>query len=147
VLEGGTEQDDDWNVGHPLVFPNMLRVGAGGHHRFEFRLPVDDTDTWHVWCSCDHPVEARAPSQPHIPLYDVPWRDANGEHIERVMNGEDPLGIVCDTAANQCIELPQETDKCGGGNDFLAESLALGCAGYSPIRKQALELLGISDGG
>ncbi|MDN5931082.1 MAG: Rieske 2Fe-2S domain-containing protein [Pseudonocardia sp.] len=30
VLEGHTEEDEDWKVGHPLVFPHMLRVGAAG---------------------------------------------------------------------------------------------------------------------
>ena len=28
VLEGGSREDDDWKIGHPLVFPNMVRVGA-----------------------------------------------------------------------------------------------------------------------
>jgi 5,5'-dehydrodivanillate O-demethylase len=192
VLEGGTEQDDDWKVGHPLVFPIMLRVGAGGHHRFEFRVPVDDTHTWHVWYTCYRPADgARAPSQPRIPLYDVPWRDATGEHIvdtlvgqdimtwvtagaiadrcqeqlassdegiallrrlyleqiEQVGRGADPLGVVRNAAANERIELPQEANKYRSGNAFLAESLSLGYARYSPIRKQALDLLGVPDGG
>jgi 5,5'-dehydrodivanillate O-demethylase len=25
VLEGASEEDDDWKIGHPLVFPGMLR--------------------------------------------------------------------------------------------------------------------------
>ena len=49
VLEGQTEQDEDWKIGHPLVFPGMLRVGGGGIATFQIRVPVDDTHTWHVW--------------------------------------------------------------------------------------------------
>jgi len=191
VLEGGSEHDDDWQVGHPLVFPLMLRVGSGGYHRFEFRVPVDDTHTRQLWYGCYRATDGTpAPHQAQVPLYDVPWRDANGEHlvdnvvgqdimawvtagpiadrsreqlgrsdegiallrrlyleqIERVERGLDPLGVVRDAARNERIELPQEANKYRGGKAFLAESLALGCARYSPIRKQTLELLGISDG-
>ena len=31
VLEGHTEEDDDWAIGHPLVFPYGMRVGGRGH--------------------------------------------------------------------------------------------------------------------
>ena len=52
VVEGGSEQDDDWKIGHPLVFPVSLRVGADPQHRFQIRVPVDDTHTQHYWYSC-----------------------------------------------------------------------------------------------
>ena len=52
VLEGGSRSDEDWAVGHPLVFPLMVRVGANRQHRFQIRVPVDDTHTLHFWYSC-----------------------------------------------------------------------------------------------
>src|SRR5262245_33138808 len=65
VLENGTEDDDDWKVGHPLIFPIMLRVGSGNQHRMQIRVPIDDTHTWHLWYSCYRPASAaRMVSQP-----------------------------------------------------------------------------------
>ncbi len=191
VLAGNTENDDDWQIGHPLVFPCMLRVGSGGQHRMQIRVPVDDTHTWHLWYACYRPADpARKVEQSEIPLYDVPWRDEHGQHlvdfvdgqdimawvtqgavadrtreilassdqgivllrrllfeeIERVKNGQDPLGVIRNSDENQLIELPQETNKYGRGAKFLAESLAMGHARYSPLKQQILELLGAIDG-
>ncbi|MEK7217266.1 MAG: Rieske 2Fe-2S domain-containing protein, partial [Chloroflexota bacterium] len=44
VVEGHTEEHDAWRVGHPVVFPNILRSGTG----FQYRVPVDDTHTHHI---------------------------------------------------------------------------------------------------
>ena len=188
VLAGGSQTDDDWRIGHPLVFPLMVRVGAQGQHRFQIRVPVDDTHTLHLWYSCYLPrTEREAPVQQEIPLYDVPFRDERGnflvdfvdggdimtwvsqgavadrtremlvdtdagivlfrrllfEQIERVRAGEDPLGIIRAPEENGMIELPQEREKYGPGDAFLAESLAMSHVRYSPIRAQILELLGI----
>ena len=71
VLEGHTEEDDDWKVGHPLVFPHMLRVGAAGLATFQIRVPIDDENTWHVWYQTYRP-DGGAPPQPEIPVYEVP---------------------------------------------------------------------------
>ncbi len=71
VLEGHTEDDDDWKVGHPLVFPHMLRVGAAGLATFQIRVPIDDENTWHVWYQTYRP-EGGAPPQGPVPTYEVP---------------------------------------------------------------------------
>ena len=55
VLEGGSEENDDWKVGHPIVFPHILSVGAGDervdsrYYAFQIRVPMDDTHTMHLW--------------------------------------------------------------------------------------------------
>jgi len=186
VVEGGSRDDDDWAVGHPLIFPCMLRVGAGAQHRLQIRVPVDDTSTAHYWYSCYRsPTGAAAPRQDEVPLYDVPWRKPDGgflvdfvdggdimacvtqgpivdrtrenlgssdcgivlyrrmllEQIDRVAQGLDPLGIVRDPARNVMIELPQEREKYGDGPAFLAESMDLGHACFSPIKHLIQELL------
>jgi 5,5'-dehydrodivanillate O-demethylase len=188
VLEGGSREDDDWRVGHPLVFPCMVRVGAGRQHRFQIRVPVDDTHTLHFWYSCYLPhAGAAVPVQETIPLYDVPFRDERGEflldfvdggdimtwvtqgaiadrtcetlvdtdrgvallrrvlfeQIDRVRNGEDPLGVVRSPQENELIELPQEREKYGAGDAFLAESIAMSHVRYSPIRNEIAALLGL----
>jgi 5,5'-dehydrodivanillate O-demethylase len=185
VLEGGSEEDEDWRVGHPLVFPLMLRVGAHRQHRFQFRVPVDDTHTRIWWYACYRPPEGVAvPPQKEVPSYEVPWRDERGEflldfvdgqdimawvtqgaiadrtrerlgaadrgialyrrllleQLERVRAGEDPLGVIRDPARNQIIELPQECDKFRDGARFLAETLEMSHARYSPLKDLLLEL-------
>ena len=95
VLEGGSEEDDDWKVGHPLVFPVSLRVGAGGQHRFQIRVPVDDTHTQHYWYACYRPGPGVAvPTQEEIPVYEVPWCDDRGEHLIDFVDGADIMTWV-----------------------------------------------------
>lgn len=183
VLEGGSRDDDDWATGHPLVFPNMLRVGSGRQHRFQIRVPVDDTHTLHWWYSCYFPAPGAPPlDQATIPVYEVPFRDERGfivdfvdggdimtwisqgaiadrtremlvdtdrgivlyrrmltEQAERATNGEDPLGVV--RGNEDIIALPQEAEKYGDGEAFLAEALDATHVRYSPLRDQIIELL------
>ncbi|MFI5403244.1 MAG: aromatic ring-hydroxylating dioxygenase subunit alpha, partial [Planctomycetota bacterium] len=94
VLEGGSEADDDWAVGHPLLFPNTLRVGEHGRSRLQIRVPVDDTHTWHLWVSCYRFDGVTMPAQERVPLYDVPWRDERGEFIVDFVDGGDIMAWV-----------------------------------------------------
>ncbi|MBI3596913.1 MAG: aromatic ring-hydroxylating dioxygenase subunit alpha [Nitrospirae bacterium] len=95
VLEGGTEEDDDWKVGHPVVFPAMLRVGTQGVSCFQVRVPVDDTHTWHVWYSCYKPnSDVEIPPQESVPLFEVPWKDERGEFILDFVDGQDIMTWV-----------------------------------------------------
>lgn len=90
VLEGGSREDEDWQTGHPLIFPVMLRVGTRGQHRFQIRVPVDDTTTQHYWYSCYKPVDGiDAPIQHEVPVYDVPWQDDQGNFIVDYVDGAD----------------------------------------------------------
>jgi 5,5'-dehydrodivanillate O-demethylase len=186
VLEGGSEADDDWQIGHPLLFPLMVRVGAGQQHRLQIRVPVDDTHTLHFWYACYKPLSGQtAARQVSIPIYDVPWQDADGtpltdfvdggdimawvsqgeiadrsrEHLvasdagirlyrkmllqemERSEAGEDPLGVVRCRQENQCIHLPQEENKLGGGRAFVREALTLSHVRFSPLLAQIVALL------
>jgi 5,5'-dehydrodivanillate O-demethylase len=189
VLEGRDESHDDWAVGHPLVFPCMLRVGAGGQHRFQIRVPVDDTHTLHYWYACYVPPPGRAaPPQERVPVYEVPWRDTHGnfitdfvdggdimawvtqgpiadrtrellvpsdhgvtllrrlldQQLDRVAAGEDPLGVIRDPAANQCIVFDQERDKFGGGPGFVREAIEMSHVRHSPLKDRIIDLLGLA---
>jgi 5,5'-dehydrodivanillate O-demethylase len=140
----------------------------------------------HYWYACYQPSDGvAAPVQAEVPLYEVPWRDAHGEHIvdfvdgqdimvwvtqgpiadrtqeilgssdrgialyrqllfdqiKAVRAGDDPLGVIRDPERNAIIELPQEREKFGQGAAFLAESMAMGHARYSPIKDEVLALL------
>ena len=95
VLQGGSREDEDWQTGHPLIFPVMLRVGTRGQHRFQIRVPVDDTTTKHYWYSCYRPADGvTAPLQHEVPVYDVPWRDEQGNFIVDYVDGGDIMAWV-----------------------------------------------------
>ena len=66
IMEGGSEQDPDWHIGHPVIFPNVLRVGAN----FQYRVPVDDTHTLHIWFTAyPHPPGEEVPKQDKVHHY------------------------------------------------------------------------------
>lgn len=88
VLEGCTEEDDDWKIGHPLVFPITLRVGGGGLDQFQIRVPIDDTHTWHIWYTT-YRTGARHAPQASVPSYVVPLFDASGNRILDFVDGQD----------------------------------------------------------
>lgn len=47
LLEGESEESDDWKIGHPLLFPNILAQGAANAPNLQIRTPIDDTHTLH----------------------------------------------------------------------------------------------------
>ena len=69
VVTGGSEQAPEWRIGHPILFPNILRVGSN----FQYRVPVDDEHTLHVWYTAyPQPPDIEVPKQETIPHYEVP---------------------------------------------------------------------------
>jgi 5,5'-dehydrodivanillate O-demethylase len=77
LKEGQTEDCDDWRVGHPVVFPNILAVGNGSWQMYEFqvRVPIDDEHTLHVWfTSFAVPPGIDVPAEvlDRVHYYDVP---------------------------------------------------------------------------
>jgi 5,5'-dehydrodivanillate O-demethylase len=88
VVEGGTEEDDDWKIGHPLVFPHMLKLAGAGIGQFQIRVPIDDVNTWHLWYNVwKTPVPM--PKQTTIPSYTVPLKDEDGNWIVDFIDGQD----------------------------------------------------------
>lgn len=88
-LVGKTEQDDDWKIGHPLVFPIMLFVGGAGLYQFQIRVPIDDVSHWHLWYTCYKPPGVQIAKQSSIPGYEVPLWDDKGERIVDFIDGQD----------------------------------------------------------
>ena len=101
LLEGHSEDGDDWKVGHPIVFPNMLAVGNGDeksrYYSFQMRVPVDDTHTMHLWFNAYVPpkgVEVPAHLLDRVHTYEVPYLDAHGEFIVDNVDGQDMMAWV-----------------------------------------------------
>ena len=112
VLEGGSEDDDDWKIGHPLIFPTMLRVGTQGQHRFQIRVPMDDTHTLHFWYSCYKIPQHKESIQTEIPVYEVPWRDTSGNFIVDFVDGGDIMAWVTQgPIADRTKEMLVSSDK------------------------------------
>ncbi|MPZ15384.1 MAG: Rieske 2Fe-2S domain-containing protein [Chloroflexi bacterium] len=94
LLEGMTEDDDGWSVGHPILFPTILRTGTS----FQIRVPIDDTHTQYFWYNCHKPrpgvLELRQQDPLDTPIYEVPvpGLDGRGEpewHLVDNNSGQD----------------------------------------------------------
>jgi 5,5'-dehydrodivanillate O-demethylase len=101
LLAGHSEDSDDWRIGHPIVFPNMLAVGNGDeaqrYYSFQIRVPVDDEHTLHLWYNAYVPpkgveVEQRLLDRVHV--YEVPFKDADGEFIVDNIDGQDMMAWI-----------------------------------------------------
>lgn len=101
LLTGHSEEGDDWRIGHPVVFPNMLAVGNGDdksrYYSFQIRVPVDDEQTLHLWYNAYVLPDAVA-VPPHLTervhVYDVPFLDADGEFIVDNVDGQDMMAWI-----------------------------------------------------
>ncbi len=96
LLSGHSEEGDDWKIGHPLVFPNLLAVGNADEDKrsyvFQIRVPMDDEHTMHLWYHAYVPP-AGAVVPPHlldqVHIHEVPFKDAKGRFIVDFIDGQD----------------------------------------------------------
>ena len=69
IMEDTDENHPFWPMGHPIVFPNILKTTG-----FQYRVPVDDENTYHWWLfpyKLPEGIDMPLP-QDKIPYYDVP---------------------------------------------------------------------------
>ncbi len=119
LLEGHSEDGDDWKVGHPIVFPNMLAVGNGDeksrYYSFQMRVPVDDTHTMHLWFNAYVPPQGvTVPKHllEKVHTYEVPFMDDKGEYIVDNVDGQDMMAWISQGAiADRSLENLGSTDK------------------------------------
>jgi len=96
LLEGQPLDSDDWRVGHPVIFPNVLAVGSADEHMrmisFQIRVPMDDEHTMHYWYyAFVAPPWANVPAKLYdeIPAFDMPFTDERGEYLLDFIDGQD----------------------------------------------------------
>lgn len=119
LLAGQSEDSDDWRVGHPLVFPNMLAVGNADNHSrsyaFQIRVPVDDTHTMHFWYTAYVPsADARVAEglRDRLHTYEVPLYGADGELLVDTVDNQDMMAWVSQgPIADRTIEHLGSTDQ------------------------------------
>jgi len=94
VVEGASEEDDDWKIGHPLVFPYNMRVGGANIEQMQIRVPVDRTTTRFMLYSVHAPVGIEYPEQAQVPDYQIPVYDERGKHRVDYVEGQDMMAWV-----------------------------------------------------
>jgi 5,5'-dehydrodivanillate O-demethylase len=84
-----------------MVFPTMLAVGQLSdvcrNHAFQIRVPIDDTHTLHFWYNAYVPLGGQPVPQrllDEVPVYEVPFMDANGEHLLDHVDAQDIMAWV-----------------------------------------------------
>jgi 5,5'-dehydrodivanillate O-demethylase len=92
LLEGEPEDVDDWTTGHPLLFPNILAVGAAATPTLQFRVPKDDTCTIQFAYRCS---TRKKGAQPRAMVVDrAELFDADGRITPDRIPTQDMLGWV-----------------------------------------------------
>jgi 5,5'-dehydrodivanillate O-demethylase len=108
IYEGGTEEDNDWKIGHPILFPNILKVGT----TFQVRVPVDDENTIHYLYTTTSYPGVEAPHQDIVPLYDYPNVTADGEIATATVLQQDMMAWVTQgTIADRTVEHLGSSDR------------------------------------
>jgi hypothetical protein len=80
LLAGESEDCDEWQIGHPVLFPNTLSVGDERRPLFQIRVPVDDTHTLQY----RYQGTRRAPDAPphrEVRVTREEWFNAQGEFV------------------------------------------------------------------
>lgn len=94
LLKGQSEDDDDWKVGHPLVFPYCMWVGGNGTYQMQIRVPVDDDETWVAFYSIHAPDGLEPSKEGRIVDYEIPWKGDDGRFITDYIEGQDIMAWV-----------------------------------------------------
>ncbi len=84
-----TEHDDHWQMGHPILFPNILHITSN----LQYRVPVDDTHTLHFVID----LQPLAPGQEQrdiVPHEEVPCFDNNGRIKADWVLGQDQAAWI-----------------------------------------------------
>lgn len=111
LLEGQTEEDDDWRIGHPVLFPNILTLTDLGRPSLQIRVPVDDTTTLHYWYITT-PRAPGAPPQEAIPVDEYPYRHEDGRLIVETTKGQDMMAwITQGPISDRTTEHPVSSDR------------------------------------
>ncbi len=84
-----TENDEYWRIGHPVMFPNILRVA----HGLQLRTPIDDTHTLHVTMSFRPYRDGEAPHR-EVPFHEPALYDENGRFRTDGVLQQDELAWV-----------------------------------------------------
>ena len=94
LWEGDSEDtSDDWKVGHPIIFPNTLAQGDKRDMQFQYRIPMDDDHTLHIFYETK-PLPAGAPPQASVPFWDEKWQNEDGSLYVETVKAQDMMACI-----------------------------------------------------
>ncbi|MBV8534323.1 MAG: aromatic ring-hydroxylating dioxygenase subunit alpha [Alphaproteobacteria bacterium] len=95
LWEGDSPDSEEWTIGHPQIFPGHAMVGYGGTDwvQYQFRVPVDDTNTLFYWYNSRRRA-AGAPPQTEVPVWENPWATPAGEFMPEKLNAQDMMVMI-----------------------------------------------------
>jgi 5,5'-dehydrodivanillate O-demethylase len=70
-----------------------MRVGGGGVHQMQIRVPVNRTTTRFILYTARSPDGYEHVEQPQIPDHRIPVFDARGRHVTNYVEGQDIIGL------------------------------------------------------
>ena len=108
LLEGESEEADDWKIGHWLVFPNIQK----GTDMLRFRVPVDETRTAQWYYSVRLSSDGEVQRAEEIPLYQMPSPvlDERGQPQWEFLDGDvDPQDNAIFVSQGTIYDRTQET--------------------------------------
>lgn len=95
MVEGDTGTEEDWTVGHPVLFPHTLVTGCQFAYVLQFRVPIDDTHTNHISLYVFPAApDQMAPEQDTVPYRYVPLKDEFGNWIVNYSFNQDYMAWV-----------------------------------------------------
>ncbi len=125
IMEDTDENHPYWTMGHPIVFPNILKTTG-----FQYRIPIDDHNTYHWWLfPYKLPEEAGMTlPQAKVPYYDVPMPTVGADGV--------PPWSLLDNNSGQDIMMWITQDSIA---DRTEEALGLSDKGIIQYRKMLVD--------
>ncbi len=108
IYEGGTEGDNDWAIGHPILFPNILKQGTS----FQIRVPVDDTNSIHYLYTTTFFPGVEAPPQDVVPVYEYKFFNEDGSfQVDTILQQDMMAWVTQGAIADRTVEHLGASDK------------------------------------
>ena len=90
TVEGTTEKDQPWTLGHPMIMPGNLFQGTKVMAGFQYRVPMDDVNTLIIQLGITCPPPGyQAPPQATVPAYETELYDEDGWLTMQTINSQD----------------------------------------------------------
>jgi 5,5'-dehydrodivanillate O-demethylase len=113
LWEGDSEDSQEWQVGHPLLFPgnHLFCLDTKSRVQYQFRVPMDDESTMVFWYDAQELGPEDEPTDV-IPIAENPWHDGTGDFITDSVNGQDMMVMIMQGAVtDHTREHLAESDK------------------------------------
>ena len=111
LMQGDTEENEWWRIGHPVLFPNILRVGQQRSHAFQMRVPMDDTHTYHIVLRLRVPEPGEVVEQTEVPYkYENVFKENGRIRADWVLGQDQAAWIMQGPISDRTTEALGVTD-------------------------------------